>query len=522
MGWGSSSTQKAVWCKMQIEQPLEGAMILAAWPPTACWTDKGSGVTALVPAARLRPRLADRLSPPKGASRGRRFGALLMLLLLLAFGGSGQGVAAFDARVHIAKAVGLIEQGRHALARVWLDPALVAPGLHSSERSRAYYLRGFSFQADGFSVSAAQDYARAIEFNPDNPVALNAMGHMHSIGAGAPPQPELALAFFKAAAELGHADSQFRTGHAYLQGAGALQDVDEARVWLQRAAEQGHGPAMTQLGFSYRANADAGEDPSLARHWYERAAEVGELDALVALGYMARDGEMECSFPSPSPSPSCNQSMAADYFQRAAEQGSAVGMVNLAHAYLTGQGVEQDFAAARTWFTQAAEMGAAGSFIGLGHIHEAGLGVAQSDAEAAAWYRRGAEAGIARPTLRLVRLLLAQGGAGAASQWLEGVPAAAAANSEALNQYAWLRATSKSAAMRNGELALAQAQRALALERNASYLDTLAAAYAELGRFEEAVAAQRQALALAGAGSPLAAEFNVRLAAYLRSEPWRE
>lgn len=489
-------------------------MILVAGLLAACRTRRG-GAAPIAVRILLHRRLVGGLSPAQGASRFRRLGALPTLLLLLACGGPALGVAAFDARAHIAKAVELMEQGHQALARVWLDPALIAPRLHSSERSRAYYLRGFSFQADGFKVSAAQDYARAIEFNPENPAALNAMGHMHSLGAGAAPQPALALAFFKTAAELGHADSQFRTGHAYLQGAGAPQDVNEARVWLQRAAEQGHGPAMTQLGFSYRADAEAGGDPSLARHWYERAAEAGEADALVAMGYMARNGELEC------PSASCNQRTAADYFGRAAELGAPAGMVNLAHAYLIGQGVQRDFAAARTWFAQAAKMGAVGSFVGLGHIYEAGLGVAQSDAEAAAWYRRGAEAGFARPTLRLVRLLLAQGDAGAASRWLEGVPAAAAANGEALNQYAWLRATSKSAAMRNGELALAQAQRALELERNASHLDCLAAAYAELGRFEEAVAVQRQALALA-AESPLAAEFNVRLSAYLRSEPWRE
>ena len=449
----------------------------------------------------------------QGAWASRRSG-VLTLLLPLALGGSGQGAAAFDARGHIANAAQLIEQGRHALARVWLNPALIAPRLRPSERARAYYLRGFSFQAEGFNVSAAQDYARALEFNPDNPAALNAVGHLHSTGAGVPQDSKLALAFFKTAADLGHADSQFRTGYAYLAGAGTAQDVDEARSWLQRAAAQGHGPAMTQLGFSHRAKRGAGGDNGLAQHWYERAAAAGETDALVALGYMARRGELEC--------PALADCRSANYFRQAAAQGSAIGMVNLAHAHLAGQDVEQDFAAARTWFAEAAQRNAPGSFIGLGHIYEAGLGVAESREAAAAWYRGGAAAGFARPTLRLVRLLLAQGEAAAASRWLEGVPAAAGNDSAALNHYAWLRATSKSAVMRDGASALAQARKALALRRNPAYLDTLAAAYAELGRFDEAAAAQRQALALAGAESPLAAEFNVRLAAYLRTEPWRE
>jgi Flp pilus assembly protein TadD len=55
-------------------------------------------------------------------------------------------------------------------------------------------------------------------------------------------------------------------------------------------------------------------------------------------------------------------------------------------------------------------------------------------------------------------------------------------------------------------------------------LDTLAAAYAEAGRYEEAVATARRAIDLARAvGHPeLVADFTTHLAAYERREPWRE
>ena len=320
--------------------------------------------------------------------------------------------ASFDARTQIAKANELIQQGRFAFARVWLNPALIAPSLSADERSGAYYMRGFSFQADGFHVSAAQDYARAVEFNPRNPAALKALGYLHLIGKGVRLDQALAFAFFQQAADLGHPEGQLRVGVAYLTGAGVAGDLEAARIWLQRAAEQGQGAAMTHLAASYRSAYTDNPDPEQARQWYGRATTAGEIDALVALGFMARNGEGRA--------PSAE--LAADYFKQAAAAGSADGMVNLAYAHLSGQGTRQDFAAARSWFTKAAQLGAVGSYVGLGHIFEAGLGVQPDMDKAAQWYRQGAERGLPQPTQRLAGLLLAQGDEAAASKWLAQLP----------------------------------------------------------------------------------------------------
>ena len=418
--------------------------------------------------------------------------------------------ATFDPRAFVSRAVELIEQGRFAFARTWLDPAVVAQRLHPHERSHAYYLRGYSFQAQGLHVSAAQDYARALEFDAGNPAALVARGSLHFHGDGMRSDKALAFGFFARAAAAGDAAGEYHLGYAYLTGAGPAHDLEEARVWLERAAQQGHEAAMLQLAASYRKAFTDEPDPEQAQHWYERALEAGSAEAPVALGYMVRGGELE----------GATAAQATAYFKQGAQRGSGNGMANLAHAYLTGKGLEQDFDAARQWFVRAAALGAPGSFVGLGHVFEAGLGVTADAAEAMAWYRRGAEAGYSRPTLRLVRLLLAEGQEAEASRWLERVLAAGTA--EALNGYAWLRATSRAAGVRNGELALAQAQQALALEPNAAHLDTLAAAYAELGQFDNAVATQREALTLAVADQGMVREMNLRLEAYSQGRPWRE
>ena len=418
--------------------------------------------------------------------------------------------ATFDARAFVSRAVELIEQGQFAFARTWLDPAVVAHRLHPHERSHAYYLRGYSFQAQGLHVSAAQDYARALEFDAENPAALVARGSLHFHGEGMRSDKALAFGFFARAAATGHAAGEYHLGYAYLTGAGPSHDLEEARIWLESAAQKGHQAAMVQLAASYRTAFTDEPDPQEAKHWYERALEAGSAEAPVALGYMVRSGELE----------GASAEKAAAYFKQGAERGSGTGMANLAHAYLTGNGIEQDFEAARHWFARAAALEARGSFVGLGHIHEAGLGVPADIGEAMAWYRRGAEAGFSRPTLRLVRLLLAEGQEGQASGWLERVLAAGTA--EALNGYAWLRATSTAAGVRNGELALAQAQQAVALEPKADHLNTLAAAYAELGQFDKAVATQREALALAAGNEAMVRELNRHLGAYSKGQPWRE
>jgi tetratricopeptide (TPR) repeat protein len=96
---------------------------------------------------------------------------------------------------------------------------------------------------------------------------------------------------------------------------------------------------------------------------------------------------------------------------------------------------------------------------------------------------------------------------------------------EVLNNLAWLLATSSDVNSRNGREAVRLAEIAYAAEpKNFSFSDTLAAAYAEVGRFAEAMNAVQRAIALSdGEGQTnAAAKFRVRLELYRQQRPLHE
>lgn len=98
-------------------------------------------------------------------------------------------------------------------------------------------------------------------------------------------------------------------------------------------------------------------------------------------------------------------------------------------------------------------------------------------------------------------------------------------DANALNSKAWILATAGSSTVRNGGEAVRFAEQAVALQRNNyAFSDTLAAAYAEAGRFEDAVQEQERALRLLGerGDAHTKAEFNRRLTLYKQKRPYRE
>jgi len=95
-----------------------------------------------------------------------------------------------------------------------------------------------------------------------------------------------------------------------------------------------------------------------------------------------------------------------------------------------------------------------------------------------------------------------------------------ALDAEAYNNLAWLLATAGAQGFRNGKKAVELALNACRLSewKNAEYLDTLAAAYARAGDFDNAVKWQEKVLD--SSESADASEFRRRLHFYRERKPW--
>ena len=104
------------------------------------------------------------------------------------------------------------------------------------------------------------------------------------------------------------------------------------------------------------------------------------MDAQYICGQFCREGE----------NAEQNLSQAADYFQKAADQGHAKAMNNLASQCLWGKGVPQDIAKAKKYYTMAAHRGVPEAMHSLAntYYHD------QMDfTEAVRWYRQAADLG---------------------------------------------------------------------------------------------------------------------------------
>jgi tetratricopeptide (TPR) repeat protein len=94
---------------------------------------------------------------------------------------------------------------------------------------------------------------------------------------------------------------------------------------------------------------------------------------------------------------------------------------------------------------------------------------------------------------------------------------------DAYNQLAWVFALCPDDKYRNGAKALELAKKAVELRPEVDFLDTLAAAYAEAGKFEDAAKTEERVITLLkkGGRTDELAEYEERLESYKSKKPWR-
>lgn len=104
---------------------------------------------------------------------------------------------------------------------------------------------------------------------------------------------ELALSYFRIAAEQGYAQAQNFLGNYYREGLGGLTpDAKEAVKWYRKAAEQGYSPAQMNLARCYYNGIGVSQDIAATFAWNLKAAKQGDLlEAMRGVAILYENGE---------------------------------------------------------------------------------------------------------------------------------------------------------------------------------------------------------------------------------------
>ena len=278
-------------------------------------------------------------------------------------------------------------------------------------------------------------------------------------------------------------------------GAGCLPDdglvSQEEYDEIRALAKAGDAEAQYQLGEFYEEGEVRRQSDATAAEWYLKAAEQGHIDAQIAVGVLYAEGLGGAE----------DRAEAIGWFEKAAASGDSQAQFNVGSLY-TEEGEDQDFGEALKWFRAASFQGNLGALHALGIMYEQGDGVLQSDEEAHKFYKRAASEGHSGGMYGLASLL--EGGRGVeqdfeeAIYWYKEAADSWEGDPQACNDLAWLYATCSFAELRDGRKAAKYALMANAENPEEFYFkDTLAAAYARSGWFEDAVAAEKRAIVLA-------------------------
>ncbi|MCE9615083.1 MAG: trypsin-like peptidase domain-containing protein [Lentisphaerae bacterium] len=217
-----------------------------------------------------------------------------------------------------------------------------------------------------------------------DPQAQYNMGVRYDNGIGVPADDDVAVQWYRKAAEQGYADAQYNLAEMYRSGEGVRQDASQAVRWYRRAADQGLPAAQCNLGVMYDNGLGVTRSVAEAIRWYRRAAEQGNLKAQFNLGVLYASGE----------GVDRDAAEAARWYRKAAQQGDPTAQLNLGKLYDDGEGVPQDFSEAARWYRAAAEKGNGKAQYNLGGMYRTGQGVLQDDIEAMKWRLLAAANGV--------------------------------------------------------------------------------------------------------------------------------
>ena len=182
----------------------------------------------------------------------------------------------------------------------------------------------------------------------------------------------------------GDADAQYKLGEHY-----SYKDEELAIEWYRKAAEQGHVNAQYALSHEllseiYRTEAEVEE----SEKWEHLAADGGHPEAQYSVGcnlftgpFLQDPYSSQALADEDKTKAGIDNTEAVEWFIKSAKQGDICAQNALGNAYYYGTGVPQDYSLAFEWFRKS------NSLFCLGEMYYYGYGVEKDEAEAVRYYR---------------------------------------------------------------------------------------------------------------------------------------
>lgn len=186
----------------------------------------------------------------------------------------------------------------------------------------------------------------------------------------------------------GDALGQLAFGHAMSKNLCGLVAMgkESSFYWYRKSAEQGNDLAQVALG-KHLSTSWTSEDEEESFIWYQRAADQGNADAKFGLALLYGRGSYSKKIPR-------NEALALKLYHEAAAQDHKMSYLALSQIYEDGSnGVEKDDTVAAYWYRKAADSGSAFAQWQLAQMLQKGRGVDQNDVEARLWYGKSADQG---------------------------------------------------------------------------------------------------------------------------------
>lgn len=197
-----------------------------------------------------------------------------------------------------------------------------------------------------FSLANRYDYEYGIIIDPKNPE----------------PPSKTAFKYYKMAAENGDAAAQNNLGEMYRYGKGVAKDEKEAFRLYRSAARKGNIDAYNNLGEMHKKN----NENKKAYECFILAYKQNSSDAAYHLGEMYAEGNDFIKK---------DETVAFNYFKKAAESDHLGAIYRMGNAYLKGHGVALDHSKAFECFKRGADKDIPNFQYVLGHLYQQGYGV---------------------------------------------------------------------------------------------------------------------------------------------------